>query len=396
MLILLMNKVELKPCVFYQRGKCWKGDKCQFPHILSASDPPPDLPPRSNTREKGASGVPQSPRTKSKAPQSPRKTRFKRPFPPASPIPSRRRGSLGFQSPLASKTSQPVPSQHEDVKPTESSRTQTEEEPRETAPKASDQPNPKPSAKPVTTPGEKGVAAYKRGDLVTALRVFHETLQGELTRSERISLLSNRAHVYEKLGLRKKDPELFEKAVNDCCTVEELAAPKGHFKTTLLHARISIYRSQHEEAVRYAKLATELARKSAPEEGTKATEILDRALAARAEARKKADEAERRAEQEKKKNHEEKQRVDGLLDKFRGMKPWEILGVECRASSAQVKVAYRRLAMRYHPDRPEGDHRLFQKVSLSEYSKPYCIISSLGHRSMRHSAAFPVLPATRM
>lgn len=36
---------------------------------------------------------------------------------------------------------------------------------------------------------------------------------------------------------------------------------------------------------------------------------------------------------------------------------YEVLGVERRASSGEITTAYRKLAMRFHPDRNPGDRK---------------------------------------
>lgn len=43
--------------------------------------------------------------------------------------------------------------------------------------------------------------------------------------------------------------------------------------------------------------------------------------------------------------------------------PYEILGVPSTASVAEVKKAYRKLSLIYHPDKETGDEKLFMKLT---------------------------------
>ena len=43
---------------------------------------------------------------------------------------------------------------------------------------------------------------------------------------------------------------------------------------------------------------------------------------------------------------------------------YEILSIERTASDADIKSAYRKLALKYHPDRNPGDHAAEEKLSL--------------------------------
>ena len=46
--------------------------------------------------------------------------------------------------------------------------------------------------------------------------------------------------------------------------------------------------------------------------------------------------------------------------------PYKILELNKNASKAEIKKKYRALSLKYHPDRPDGNKEIFQKILNSE------------------------------
>src|SRR5215217_3757940 len=82
---------------------------------------------------------------------------------------------------------------------------------------------------------------------------------------------------------------------------------------------------------------------------------------------------------------------------------YEILGVTRTASSEEVKRAYRRLAMKYHPDRNNGDSRGEAEAKFKECAEAYEVLSDdtkrhrydqFGHAGVQGSHDFSHMDVT--
>jgi len=57
---------------------------------------------------------------------------------------------------------------------------------------------------------------------------------------------------------------------------------------------------------------------------------------------------------------------------------YEILGVDKNASQEDIKKSYRKLSMKYHPDKTQGDKNLEDK--FKEVNEAYSVLSNLEKR----------------
>ena len=58
---------------------------------------------------------------------------------------------------------------------------------------------------------------------------------------------------------------------------------------------------------------------------------------------------------------------------------YKILGIEKNADASEIKKAYRKLAMKYHPDKTEGDKALEEK--FKKISEAYAVLSDTEKKS---------------
>ena len=59
---------------------------------------------------------------------------------------------------------------------------------------------------------------------------------------------------------------------------------------------------------------------------------------------------------------------------------YEVLGVERAATDQQIKSAYRKLALKFHPDRNPGDHKA--EESFKECAEAYSILADTQKRGL--------------
>ena len=60
---------------------------------------------------------------------------------------------------------------------------------------------------------------------------------------------------------------------------------------------------------------------------------------------------------------------------------YEVLGVPKNASDDEIKKAYRKMAMKYHPDRNQGDKAAEAETKFKEVKEAYEVLSEAEKRS---------------
>ena len=73
---------------------------------------------------------------------------------------------------------------------------------------------------------------------------------------------------------------------------------------------------------------------------------------------------------------------------------YEVLGIDRQATDQQIKSAYRKLALKYHPDRNPGDKTAEEK--FKECAEAYAVLADADKRSAYDRfATVPGLPGAR-
>ncbi|KAF8331679.1 uncharacterized protein EI90DRAFT_960707 [Cantharellus anzutake] len=325
------------PCwQFVATGRCYRGSTCRYSHTKPSVPEPEPEKRRSKDKDK-------RPDTSNK--ESSRKPKYTRnpeqEDEDASDSKYHRERSTHRCNP-SSQTNNKTKNNHKYAPPPY------------TPPTPDPPPPPPPPPRQVSRDSSIGTEAYQRGDYKQAIRSFTRALDGkDVQQGDRISLLSNRAHSYHRLYELERDNKFLDTILEDCLDVIKLAGSTGHFKCTILASKVHLYQLQFDEAMKLAKSAHgktdgNVARLTA------VLDLMDCITSGRIAEQRKLDLEEKRLREGREKNTAEARRVKALLAVFATMTPHEILELAPTATKCEIKLAYKKAALKYHPDKPGG------------------------------------------
>ncbi|KAF8321195.1 hypothetical protein DL93DRAFT_2224239 [Clavulina sp. PMI_390] len=198
--------------------------------------------------------------------------------------------------------------------------------------------------------------AVQAGEFGLALVTYELLLRKPLDLPTRIAVLSGRAHTNHKFGVHTKDRHYLHRSLKDCIGISRVSGSGGHFPSSLLHARVLADLEHFTEAIQQCNIVTSQATNDLQKR--ESMKLMNDILK-RTDSSYRGGEALERAARRKAQREVEVWRV---LHELAQLTPAQIIGVTVMSTATEVRRAFDQLSLVYHPDKPGGDFRIFQKI----------------------------------